>query len=65
MLSGTSTYGHKGQILIISALSHFMHKYYDKAPDKYRDFHLTLIAVGKDDYVSDQIRSIGRALLGK
>jgi len=65
MLSGSSTDGRKGQLLTISAFSHFMRKYYDKAPEKYRDFHLTLIAIGKDDYVSSQIRSIGKALLGK
>lgn len=65
MLSGTSTDGRKGQLLAISALAHFMHKYYDKEPKRYRDFHLTLIAVGKDDYVSSQIRSIGKALLEK
>ena len=64
MLSGTSTDGRKGQLLAISALAKFQTEYASKNPDNYRDFSLTLLAVGKDDYVSSQVRSIGKGLLG-
>ena len=64
MLSGTSTDGRKGQLLAITALAKFQTEYAAKNPDHYRDFSLTLLAVGKDDYVSSQVRSIGKGLLG-
>lgn len=62
LLSGTSSDGRKGQLIAISALHNFMKIYYEKNPDQYRDFKLTLIAIG-DDYISQQIRSIGASLL--
>ncbi|RKV93932.1 MAG: glycosyltransferase family 1 protein [Candidatus Saccharimonas sp.] len=64
MLSGTSTDGRKGQLLAISALAKLQAEYISKDPSQYRDFSLTLLAVGKDDYISSQVRSIGKGLLG-
>lgn len=63
ILSGTSSDGRKGQLLAISALANFETKFAAKSPKSYRKYKLTLIAVGKDDYISDQIRSIGSGLL--
>lgn len=65
VLSGTSSDGRKGQLLAISALAKLQHEVVDKDPSSFRDYELHLIAVGKDDYVSDQIRSIGKGLLDK
>lgn len=64
ILSGTSTDGRKGQMLAISALANFERRYASKNPSQYRDYKLSLIAVGKDDYISSQVRSIGNGLLG-
>ncbi len=66
VISGTPSDGRKGQLLAISAFSKFMNDFYNNNQEKYRDFSLQLIAIGKkgDDYISTQIRSIGSGLLG-
>lgn len=63
LLSGTSKDGRKGQMLALSALQHYIDNYYSKKPDQYRPVHLELLAVGKDDYVSQQIRWIASSAL--
>lgn len=63
VISGTPSDGRKGQLLAISAFSKFLNDHKDEK-DKYRDFSLDLISIGKDDYISRQIRSIGDGLLG-
>ena len=50
--------------MAISALAKLQAEYISKDPSQYRDFSLTLLAVGKDDYISSQVRSIGKGLLG-
>ncbi len=62
-ISGTPSDGRKGQMIAISALHEFIKTYYDKSPDKYRDFKLHLLSID-EDYISQQIRWIGSSLLG-
>jgi len=63
VISGTASDGRKGQLLAVSAFSKYLSEYHDKNPAQYRNYSLDLIAVGKEDYVSQQIRSIGGGLL--
>lgn len=62
VISGTPTDGRKGQLLAISAFAKYMHEIKSKAPEKYRDFELHFISI-EDDYVSEQIKSVGDGLL--
>jgi glycosyltransferase involved in cell wall biosynthesis len=64
VISGTPSDGRKGQLLAIAAFSKFLNKYQTKELTKYRDFELHLISIG-DDYISQQIKSIGDGLLSK
>jgi glycosyltransferase involved in cell wall biosynthesis len=63
LLSGSPADSRKGQLMAMSAFYSFMKDYYEKSPNKYRDFTLNLVGIG-DDYVSQQIKVIGK-LLGK
>lgn len=63
LLSGTSKDGRKGQLLALSALQHFIDNYYAKSPNDYRHITLHLVAVGKDDYISKQVRWIAESTL--
>jgi glycosyltransferase involved in cell wall biosynthesis len=63
LLSGTAGDGRKGQLIAISAFYSFLKNFYEKAPEKYRRFQLHLVAIG-DEYISQQIKTIGRSLLG-
>lgn len=65
LLSGTAADGRKGQLLALSAFYSFIKEYYDKNPNTYRKFKLRLVAIGKDDYISQQIRWIGESLIKK
>lgn len=62
VISGTPADGRKGQLLALAAFHDFYLRYYQKDRSKYRDFKLTLLAIG-DDYVSQQIKWIGTSLL--
>lgn len=62
LLSGTPSDGRKGQFIAISAFYSFIKNYYEKAPEKYRNFTLHLVSIG-EDYVSQQIRWAGESLL--
>ncbi len=64
-LSGTTPDGRKGQLITIAALQRFHDVHYLANPKKYRDFSLTLVSVGENDYVSKQVRYIGNSSLGK
>lgn len=64
VISGTPSDGRKGQLLAIAAFSKYLNQYHAKEPKKYRDFELHLISIG-DDYISQQIKSIGDGLLSK
>ena len=64
IISGTPSDGRKGQLLAIAAFSKYLSAYHSKQPTKYRDFELHLISIG-DDYISQQIKSIGDGLLSK
>ncbi|HJP96897.1 MAG TPA: glycosyltransferase [Candidatus Saccharimonadales bacterium] len=63
-ISGTPADGRKGQLIALSAFQDFLLRYYQKNPKNYRDFSLTLLAIG-DDYISQQIKWIGDSTLGK
>jgi glycosyltransferase involved in cell wall biosynthesis len=63
LISGRPLDGRKGQLLFLAGLQLFETMYRSKVPDQYRDYTLDLIAIG-DDYVSEQIKSIGTAFLG-
>lgn len=65
LISGTSVDGRKGQQITIAAFQHYLDTYYRDNPSNYRNFSLTLIAVSKEDYVSQQVRIIGKSSLGK
>lgn len=64
MLSGSPSDARKGQLLALSAFYFFLKNFYEKSPEKYRDFSLTFIGIG-DDYVSQQIKTIGRSFMKK
>jgi glycosyltransferase involved in cell wall biosynthesis len=63
LLSGTAADGRKGQLIAISAFYDFVKTYQEANPEKYRPFKLHLVAIG-DDYLSQQIKSIGESSLG-
>ncbi|MFZ1301785.1 MAG: glycosyltransferase [Candidatus Microsaccharimonas sp.] len=65
LISGTTTDGRKAQLIAISAFQHFLDTHYTNNPSQYRNFLLTLVSVGVDDYVSQQVRTIGESSLGK
>ena len=63
LLSGTSSDGRKGQMLALSAMQEFINNSYTKDPTKYRMVKLHLLAIGKTDYISQQLRWIGNSVL--
>lgn len=64
LLSGSPSDGRKGQLLALSAFYYFVKNFQDKAPANYRNFKLSLVGIG-DDYVSQQIKTIGASFLDK
>lgn len=64
LISGTPSDGRKGQLIAIAAFQRFKLKYFDHNPELYRDFSLSLVSI-RDDYISSQIKSIGKSVLGK
>ena len=63
LISGSPTDGRKGHIVALAAFHEFMKAYYEPDPGAYRPFTLTLVGM-TDDYISEQIRSIGSTVLG-
>lgn len=63
-LSGSPRDGRKGQLIALSAFNTFLLKYNDRNPEKYRDFEVNFLTIG-DDYISQQIKSIGSSTLGE
>ena len=55
--------GRKAQMIAMTAFSEFLQTAYLSKASAYRDFSVTLLSLG-DDYVSRQIRTIGRTTLG-
>jgi glycosyltransferase involved in cell wall biosynthesis len=64
ILPGMVGDGRKGQLPIIYAFIEFKQRYFDKDPDKYRDFSLTYIGMGSD-FLSRQILKHTDKGLGK
>jgi glycosyltransferase involved in cell wall biosynthesis len=64
LMSGKPTDGRKGHMIALSAFHEFMKAHYECDPDGYRPFKLTLVGMS-DDYVAEQIRSIGMTILGE
>ncbi len=64
LLSGRPTDGRKGHVLALAAFHEFVRSYYQVNHEEYRDFSLTLVGM-TDDYIADQIVSIGTSVLGK
>ena len=64
LMSGKPTDGNKGHIVALAAFHEFMKAHYEADPDTYRPFTLTLVGM-TDDYISEQIRSIGSTVLGE
>jgi glycosyltransferase involved in cell wall biosynthesis len=64
LLSGPSSDGRKGQLLVLAAFQKFIDKYHYKNPSGYRDFSLNFLAID-EGYISRQIRWIGESALGK
>jgi hypothetical protein len=64
VISGTASDGRKGQLLFLAALAQFELRYHPTQPSLYRTYKVTFISVS-DDYVSEQIKAIGNAQLGK
>ena len=63
LLSGKPTDGRKGHMIVLAAFHEFLKSFHEQSPGEYRDFTLTLVGM-TDDYVAEQIRSIGSTLLG-
>jgi len=63
LISGTPTDGRKGHMIALAAFHEFMKAHYERDPDAYRPFTLTLVGM-TDDYIAQQIRSIGSTILG-
>ena len=64
LMSGKPTDGRKGHMIALAAFHEFVKSYYERDPDAYRDFTLTFVGM-TDDYVAEQIRSIGATVLGE
>lgn len=64
LLQGTPGDGRKGHMIAIAAFNEFLTSYYQKDQSKYREFTLHFVSIA-DDYISQQVRSIGQTLLGK
>jgi glycosyltransferase involved in cell wall biosynthesis len=64
LMSGRPTDGNKGHMVALAAFHEFMKAHYEPDPDAYRAFTLTLVGM-TDDYISEQIRSIGSTVLGE
>ncbi|MCA9332286.1 glycosyltransferase [Candidatus Saccharibacteria bacterium] len=63
LLSGNAADGRKGQLVALAAFQKFLLSYQSISPDKYRDFSVSFVAVN-NDYLSQQIKSVGKAVLG-
>lgn len=62
-ISGNPLDGRKGQLFFLAALQLFEANYRTTDPNQYRPYTLDLVAIG-NDYISEQITSIGKAILG-
>jgi glycosyltransferase involved in cell wall biosynthesis len=62
IVSGSPWDGRKGQFLLLNALIYFEH-HLRKPGIKYRPYTISLLAMG-DDYISQQLESIGVAFFG-
>ena len=51
-------------MIALAAFHEFVNSYYQRHPDRYRDFSLTLVGV-TDDFIARQISLIGESILGK
>ena len=63
LLSGRPTDGLKGHMLALSAFHEFLRTHYAQDPNNYRKFSVTFVGM-TDDYISSQIVSIGKSILG-
>ena len=64
LMSGKPTDGRKGHVVALAAFHEFMKAHYEPDPDTYRPFTLTLVGM-TDDFISEQIRSVGSTVLGE
>jgi glycosyltransferase involved in cell wall biosynthesis len=64
LLVGPAPDGRKAQMIAMTAFSEFLQTAYRSEASGYREFSVTLLPLG-DDYVSRQIRTIGRTALGE
>jgi glycosyltransferase involved in cell wall biosynthesis len=64
LLSGTASDGRKGQLIALPAFQKFLLSNYAANPAQYRDFSVHFVGVN-EDYISHQIKSVGKAILGK
>lgn len=62
-MSGKPTDGRKGHHIVLAAFHEFMRSYHDAKPDRYRPFTLTFVGL-TDDYISQQLVSVGSTVLG-
>ena len=64
LMSGKPTDGNKGHMVALAAFHEFMKAHYETDPSMYRPFTVTLVGM-TDDYISEQILSIGSTVLGE
>jgi glycosyltransferase involved in cell wall biosynthesis len=64
LMSGKPTDGRKGHVVALAAFHEFIKAHYEPDPDMYRPFTLTLVGM-TDDFISEQIRSVGSTVLGE
>jgi hypothetical protein len=64
LLSGKPTDGRKAHFIALAAFHEFMKEHHAASPELYRPFTVTLVGV-TDDYIGEQIETIGAAVLGE
>jgi glycosyltransferase involved in cell wall biosynthesis len=64
LLAGRPTDGRKGHMIALAAFHEFLRTYYDRQPAAYRPFTVTFVGMTQD-FIGQQIASIGLAVLGE
>jgi glycosyltransferase involved in cell wall biosynthesis len=64
LLVGDAADGRNGQMIALVAFQELLKRHITEKEATYREFGLTLVGLG-DDFISEQLRTIGAAVMGK